>query len=161
MASINFEIRIDGPNYGFREKLTHPDETGIGEIHGSIRVFAQELPDGGGLLLKKEIAAEQSIRMPSGKRFPGSGNFRQQMQTLRQHGFTGQDWWENPLEAAQRPSVVMVGSIQQCHESARIHQKRSSHLRPNPSKWLLLEERSPNPLAPMCPGSSKKRAVTS
>ena len=41
VAAIDKEIRVGGPNLWIGQDLRHADQTGVGKIHGSIRVFVE------------------------------------------------------------------------------------------------------------------------
>lgn len=150
VAAIGLEIRIRGPNPRIRVNFRHSDHAGVGEIHGSIRVFVEEFPDCGSLLLEIERTSEQAIAVPDGERFEGSGQFPEQVHGFRQNGLAGEEGRAKLLEALQRPFVVDIRAIQQSHQRPGINQKVAAHtLRPKLSKCFLLVERSPALLVPM------------
>ena len=43
--AVDFEVGIDGPNFGVAGGFGHADEAGIGEVHGGVVIFLQQFWD--------------------------------------------------------------------------------------------------------------------
>jgi len=111
MPAIDAEVRICCEDHRIGKRFGHSHKAGIGEAHGHVRVFLQELKHWLDVAIQVEggnqgTAADQ-------RRDSGHSASTEKVDRLREYSFAGAPGWSVVGRLSHRPIVVGVAAAKQ------------------------------------------------
>jgi hypothetical protein len=108
MPAIDSEVWVGGEYYRVGKRFAQAHKAGVGEAHGNVCVFLQELED----WLHVVVQVKRHDQSPAAKQ---RAEFRPPMSTekvecFRQDGFAGAPGWSVAGRDSRRPPVVGVAA---------------------------------------------------
>ncbi len=111
MPAIDAEVGICCEDHRIGKRFGHSHKAGIGEAHGRVRVFLQELKHWLDVVVQVESGNQgTAANQPSDSGHPAS---TEKVYGLREDGFAGAPGWSVAGRLGHRPMVVGVAAAKQ------------------------------------------------
>lgn len=147
MPAVGCEITVQGENPAGTMKLREPDQTGVSQGHGSVRIPLHQRLEGCGLALDFEIGFEKSCPQGAehGKRIATAAS--QEKAGFSNHRLASHERGNMRGENVARPRMVRVSPVEISYQWPSVENVDFSHL-PNSLQYTGFELRSPGPSNP-------------
>lgn len=141
--AVDLKIAVEGEDFRGLESGGQVNETRVGEVDFAVLVLAKDALDRGGGVAELQGDLESSRCDVLKNRFGGSGEPAEEIASLGDDGFAGQERCCKAVDDFDAVAVALLAAVEESNDDSGVEQ--DGFQRPKPLRCFLLEPRSGRP----------------